>query len=374
MTSSKLTPTTQRFFWRGLTLCRLIKSQTLHLYFQRRTRLEASSAVPFLRPQKLAVRPLVQTHCRPRMATDPTAGGTPSKSTQQTVDSILAPLARSSISDVSRAVDEAVEALSSLARGVSGNQALESLGWHLSCSVLDTAGKLPPERQDALIEFLRRLTETRVTDANGAQITWNNHPLWEVIPAWGYTTRDWLNFGECLDLLQLSSYPRTTFYSNAWADFDDPRATPEEVSERLNVMSFLAKLTQLYVDGASPQLNFGLFALWTLRDALEDGGADGNYSAGAVTMAATWILFAGKALRDLSVRGEQMSNKSGKPGQRFGDRAWLGFSEERWQVWKNELEVALSKLAPHETIENAVRFMQKLENTCQGTPDAPQVR
>ncbi|KAL2114853.1 hypothetical protein VTJ04DRAFT_10516 [Mycothermus thermophilus] len=285
------------------------------------------------------------------MATDPTAGGTPSKSTQQTVDSILAPLARSSISDVSRAVDEAVEALSSLARGVSGNQALESLGWHLSCSVLDTAGKLPPERQDALIEFLRRLTETRVTDANGAQITWNNHPLWEVIPAWGYTTRDWLNF-----------------------DFDDPRATPEEVSERLNVMSFLAKLTQLYVDGASPQLNFGLFALWTLRDALEDGGADGNYSAGAVTMAATWILFAGKALRDLSVRGEQMSNKSGKPGQRFGDRAWLGFSEERWQVWKNELEVALSKLAPHETIENAVRFMQKLENTCQGTPDAPQVR
>ncbi|KAL1843453.1 hypothetical protein VTJ49DRAFT_1563 [Mycothermus thermophilus] len=268
-------------------------------------------------------------------AAKPSTGDT--TSTSQTLDSLLSPLTNPSTPDSSSAVAATVQAVNARASGLSGHQQVENFGWDLSCAVLDAAGRLPPERQGVLLEFVKQLTDTSPTGANGAPLTFDGEPLWKVIPGFGWAVRDWFNF-----------------------DADDLSATPQQQAERVNTIAFLAKLTEFAAAGGPSQMSFALLALWTIRAALEDGGAGGQYSRSAVAQAATWIMFSGKVLRELSARGVQKPGKVAVPGARFRDRGWDGFSEDRWRVWKAEMEAALGKLAPDETIQAAVRIMGEL--------------
>ncbi|KAL2268259.1 hypothetical protein VTJ83DRAFT_3105 [Remersonia thermophila] len=275
------------------------------------------------------------------MATQPTTAGDDTAAdaaSSQTFDALLAPLADPSAAGTAPAVAAIVQAVNDRAGRLSDAQQVENLGWDLSCAVLDAAGRLPHDRQGALLEFVRQLTATAPRGPDGAPLTFRGEPLWRTIPGFGWAVRDWFNF-----------------------DADDPSATPQQHAERLNTVAFLARLTEFAAAaGGPPQLSFALMALWSIRAALEDGGAEGRYSRSAVALAATWIALSGRVLRELSARGEPMPGRTAVPGARFGDRGWNGFSEDRWQVWKAEMEAARDRLAPDETVQAAVRVMSEL--------------
>jgi hypothetical protein len=96
-----------------------------------------------------------------------------------------------------------------------------------------------------------------------------------------------------------------------------------------------------------------------LRDAFEEN-AEQLDSPGPARIAAIWIRYCGKQLRDLSAEGFTFKERLGVPGAKYGDRSWRGFSDDRWTEWKKGLKDAQRKYPSDETIRVAAELMEKL--------------
>jgi hypothetical protein len=101
----------------------------------------------------------------------------------------------------------------------------------------------------------------------------------------------------------------------------------------LSVNSFAARLV-----GSSTE-DWTNFAIWSLRDALEQDGASAAAQDGAVAVAHEWIVHAGKVLLEKSRSGGELSKVDQKAlaaGKLFGGEP--GLTVQRWNFWKQRLE------------------------------------
>jgi hypothetical protein len=80
-----------------------------------------------------------------------------------------------------------------------------------------------------------------------------------------------------------------------------------------------------------------------------------------VQHAALWVRYAGERLRALSADGCRMPENMGACGERYAERGWTGFSEERWQVWREELRRAGEGMAGDGLVRAAVDKMEELQ-------------
>lgn len=94
----------------------------------------------------------------------------------------------------------------------------------------------------------------------------------------------------------------------------------------------MARLTALSLSLSIPVFDFSLYAIWTLRSAYEQNETD----ATAVEAAKMWFLYAKEAMEKLSHDGKSFEGPIAKAGEKYADRDWKGFSEERLVVWKAE--------------------------------------
>lgn len=108
-----------------------------------------------------------------------------------------------------------------------------------------------------------------------------------------------------------------------------------------NKTAFLAHLTSKAdpADENDP-FDYSLYALWSMRDALEtDPPADVD-NGPAVRNAALWVTIAGPVLQRMSSESKEMSRNTGAAGAKFSQKGWKGFNPERWNVWKAGFEEA----------------------------------
>ncbi|KAG9723619.1 hypothetical protein KCU73_g13659, partial [Aureobasidium melanogenum] len=119
----------------------------------------------------------------------------------------------------------------------------------------------------------------------------------------------------------------------------------------INVNAFVARLTAVAINqhGGERQgysaLDYSLYGIWSLRSALEEERENSpgkNTIDASVGAAAVWLVYAGLTLKGLSDSNKTYSGKVAKPGSKFKDQEWRGYTKDRWQTWAKELDKSKS--------------------------------
>lgn len=100
-----------------------------------------------------------------------------------------------------------------------------------------------------------------------------------------------------------------------------------------NLNAFLARLTAL--SQSIPAFDFSLYAIWTLRSALE-----GTEKAPSVDedAAKVWLTYAKDIIERLSQEEKTFDGKMAKGGDKYKDRDWRGFNAQRLEIWQAALQ------------------------------------
>lgn len=107
--------------------------------------------------------------------------------------------------------------------------------------------------------------------------------------------------------------------------------SPEEAKQHwLNLNAFAAVLLSSSHGHQKTGPDFSLFGLWTIRTALEEHDRPSIIS---IEAAAVWFVSAAPPLFKLCKDEKSFDGKKARAGSRFQDKAWTGFSIERWRAW-----------------------------------------
>lgn len=126
-------------------------------------------------------------------------------------------------------------------------------------------------------------------------------------------------------------------------------STAQEKSDEAcaNINAFFARVTAAGID------DFTLYAIWTLREAVEDPAAKdiGQQSSPKLLKAASvWFVYASDALSRATKEEKQFDGKMAKPGASLKDDAeWRGFCQDRWNTWKERLSSLCDADLPEDT-------------------------
>lgn len=127
-----------------------------------------------------------------------------------------------------------------------------------------------------------------------------------------------------------------------------------EQSTWVNWTAFLAQLT------GKGTCDYSLYALWSLRTAFEETHPDGANTALAVKLAAVWMLHAGEKLWEMSSKGIVLDARLGVSTDKYADRGWRGFNEDRWKVWRDGFKAAVkSTVVTDSIVEDALSLMEE---------------
>ncbi|KAK3990912.1 hypothetical protein QBC44DRAFT_59236 [Cladorrhinum sp. PSN332] len=182
----------------------------------------------------------------------------------------------------------------------------------LFATIFNLIKKTPQENQTHIIGFLQQLQRQSLTRSD---LKFDDKEIWADLPTFGWAARDNFNFDV----------------------HDKANSKSEERQEWENIAYFLATLTAL--EPVKPVFDFSLFGLWTLREAFESNEGD---TEEGVKLAAIWVHVAGKRLKGLSKKGKDFDSRLGVAGPKYEEKHadWIGFSEERWGIWKEGFQRA----------------------------------
>lgn len=149
-------------------------------------------------------------------------------------------------------------------------------------------------------------------------------------------------------------------------DTPEPYASQVEIDAWTNVNFFFARVT------AEGLLDLSMYAIWTMRQALEEEQQDDVEGTAAqkynvyVPAAAAWVLGFGRTLYRKEKDLTPTDRKYGNPAK--GGPLWKGkaeFSKERWALWKERFAV-VSKMdevseKTREISKDALQAMERAE-------------
>ncbi|KAF2188500.1 hypothetical protein K469DRAFT_660198 [Zopfia rhizophila CBS 207.26] len=197
---------------------------------------------------------------------------------------------------------------------------------------MEVAARTAPSQQTALVEFLRKLQQQKVTDpATGQQLKYDedyNKTVWTEVPNFGITVADDWNF-----------------------DATDPSPTSEEATRYENKTAFFAQLTASPAnsvpdpENAPGPFDFSLYALWAFREAFEFSKEPRAPTITSLRAACYWVIYAADRLWANVQMGRDFRHKSSgsnpaDEGDAYRKKGWVGFNWERWGVWVQGLENA----------------------------------
>lgn len=173
-------------------------------------------------------------------------------------------------------------------------------------ALLLLAATSPSKAQDNLVSLLLSLQKQ-----NADYKLADNQHLWHDLPLLGRQVREHMNF-----------------------DASKARNDSSLTQQWKNVNAFLAKLTQASLSKSDTIAagDFSLYAIWMLRQGLEEEGT------GDVEMevAGVWIQEAAEAIWGLCRSNKTFEGKKARAGGKVEGKEWTGFCEERWGVWREE--------------------------------------
>ncbi|KAH0357006.1 hypothetical protein KCU81_g203, partial [Aureobasidium melanogenum] len=177
--------------------------------------------------------------------------------------------------------------------------------------------------QSAIIFF----KTARLAYTDSKEVDFDGSKVWQGLPFFGQQARECWNFPYHKEVDAKTR--------DAW----------------INVNAFVARLTAVAINehGGERQgysaLDYSLYGIWSLRSALEEDWENlpgENTTDASVGAAAVWLAYAGPTLKGLSDSNKTYSGKVAKPGSKFKDEEWRGYTKDRWLSWKKELTQAKS--------------------------------
>ncbi|KAF4493314.1 Vegetative incompatibility HET-E-1 [Fusarium agapanthi] len=188
-------------------------------------------------------------------------------------------------------------------------------------SVLSAAEQTPHDKQGKLVETLHAIKSIPPSaDTAKKVVVWGEEKRWDDLPMFGGKAREQLDIAK------------------------------EKSDEAfVNINGFFARATAAGVDDLS------LFAIWTLREALEDPAADkiSETSPKLLKASSVWFIYAADALAKGSKDGKQFDGKVAKPGASLSElkdeAGWRGFNNDRWNVWLDRLSTLKEANVPEDT-------------------------
>ncbi|KAL6874998.1 hypothetical protein J3F83DRAFT_535432 [Trichoderma novae-zelandiae] len=217
------------------------------------------------------------------------------------------------------------------------NEDAESFLWSLWNLLIDVSERIPldDERVNSLVGIVASL---KAKQGGTVEIWGSSHGLWSDLPLLGPVMRE------------------------AWNGSPEFNGSPDEASQIaqwLSLNSFAARLL-----GASVQ-SWTNFALWELRDGLEEPLSSDQARDTHLATASEWLIQAGKVLYDEVRKNAQLDEDNVRalgPGSLF-EGGSSGFNAQRWTFWKKrlqELSADASAEAKKRT-EKALEVMNSLE-------------
>ncbi|VZH91539.1 unnamed protein product [Fusarium fujikuroi] len=204
-------------------------------------------------------------------------------------------------------------------------------------SVLSAAEQTPHDKQGKLVETLYAIKSIPQSAETAKKVVvWGEEKRWDELPMFGGKAR------EQLDIAQEKS---------------------DEAF--VNINGFFARATAAGIDDLS------LFAIWTLREALEDPAGDktSQTSPKLLKASSVWFIYAADVLAKASKDGKQFDGKVAKPGAsltEFKDEAgWRGFNNDRWKVWLDRLSTLKEADVPEDTKSLVVQALNGTRNYLQ---------
>ncbi|KAH7194274.1 hypothetical protein DER44DRAFT_844066 [Fusarium oxysporum] len=191
-------------------------------------------------------------------------------------------------------------------------------------SVLSAAEQTPHDKQGKLVETLHAIKSIPQSAETAKKVVvWGEEKRWDELPMFGGKAREQLDIEKSDEAF-------------------------------VNINGFFARATAAGVDDLS------LFAIWTLREALEDPAADkiSETSPKLLKASSVWFIYAANSLAKASKDGKQFDGKVAKPGAsltEFKDEAgWRGFNNDRWKVWQDRFSTLKEADIPQDS--KSLRF------------------
>ncbi|KAL3417696.1 hypothetical protein PVAG01_10706 [Phlyctema vagabunda] len=279
----------------------LIASRTISPLTQVRAR-SHSQAPPFAHPP-VRIPALVPDMGAPKIQN--TAFASTLKDASKPIADVLA--------QFTKPVDDAVEA---------GSDDIESPLWTAWNDLVAIVGQTSHDEQDRLVEFvksLQKLPGPRSKKGGGACTVWSQPATWDSLTLLGAVLRDSWNY--------TPDGPGASANKGLW----------------VNMNAFVARLTTLS-QKPDDAFDYSLYAVWAMRDALEDPAPEAPIAhEELIKGAAAWLIYAAPTLKKLSQSGRVFEEKMAKEGQSLLGKDWVGFNEERWALWKDRLAAVKGK-------------------------------
>ncbi|EGU81654.1 hypothetical protein FOXB_07851, partial [Fusarium oxysporum f. sp. conglutinans Fo5176] len=201
-------------------------------------------------------------------------------------------------------------------------------------SVLSAAEQTPHDKQGKLVETLHAIKSIPQSAETAKKVVvWGEEKRWDELPMFGGKAREQLDIEKSDEAF-------------------------------VNINGFFARATAAGVDDLS------LFAIWTLREALEDPAADkiSETSPKLLKASSVWFIYAVDVLAKASKDGKQFDGKVAKPGAsltEFNDEAgWRGFNNDRWKVWQDRLLALKEADIPQDSQSLIMAYNQLLIRVC----------
>ncbi|KAK1251939.1 hypothetical protein MKX07_007418 [Trichoderma sp. CBMAI-0711] len=219
------------------------------------------------------------------------------------------------------------------------NEDAENFLWQLWTLLINISKRIPLDDDDERIGSLVGIVASLKAKQGGTVDIWgSSHDLWSDLPLFGAVMRE------------------------AWNGNPDFNSSPEDaakIAQWLSLNSFAARLL-----GASAQA-WTNFALWELRDGLEEPLPNDHARDTRLLTASEWIIHAGRVLYDEVRNNNQLNDQEARalrPGSLL-EGCSSGFNQQRWTFWKKrlqELSADASDTAKART-QKAMEVMDSLE-------------
>ncbi|RMY45886.1 hypothetical protein D0863_15951 [Hortaea werneckii] len=217
---------------------------------------------------------------------------------------------------------------------------IEELLWPAWQCLIACAAATPHESaagQQKLVELVLRVQRRPALEKKGGGevCSVQDGVVWRDLPIFGWQMRE------------------------AWNAAASDSSEAESKQHWINVNAWTARLVSAAHAREADKPDLSLYCIWTLRMALETEEQPSNV---ALSAAAAWLIYAAPTIWEFCMQSKTFDGKVAKPGPRWKDQEWRGFTRERWQAWMqrliSELEGQISDGVTKHMVDQALRAMR----------------
>ncbi|KAK7220966.1 hypothetical protein V2G26_008969 [Clonostachys chloroleuca] len=258
----------------------------------------------------------------------------PKNSNQDAVESRVAAILDPALNG-SGSADDVVNGISNLYRsGYNSDEKAEDFLWAFWTFYIEVVKKV--SAQDSRLQLLVLIVERLKARSDGS------------VEIWGKETKVWA------DLPMLGPCAREAW--NFIPKFDGSDKDNAAISSWISLNSFAARLLGSSITSGTE------FAIWALRDGLEEEHDSSAELNGHIAVTHEWVVNAGQVLLNGAAKNQELDDtqkRTLKGGKLFGGEP--GLNKERWTFWQQRVEELSSKTDNEDAKTKAQKTLETIK-------------